>query len=256
MQETPERYPKAKERPEAKRFPMPTGAPVPSVTVREIFGVDEMEAASMVDAVHKIEGAADIIRAEKTEAVRRSIVALDNVPVDDSVPLFVIDGWRRPFHKALERFFGVVNGLKRSDSDAAIAAGVECWDQQAGRRGVTFKLPARCSLESVTIWEIDANAEINAALRCDAMPPAGVAVTALRHRRELIREALREAGKGLDFDVLNARTSMILSLLFDAVNSIPEEEISGCVAAAVDVSGAAPAETMQPPAQEGAAATG
>lgn len=257
MQDTQiERYPKAKERPEAKRFPMPKGSPVPSVTIREIFGVDELEAAAMVDAMHAIEDASDIIRGEKREAVRRSIMALGNVDVPPDVPIFAIDKWGRAPMKALERFFGVVNGLKRTESDEAIAAGEERWDDKAGRRGVRYKFPERCSLEAVTIWEIGGNEEIRAALRCDAMDDAGAAVTALRHRRELIRESLGDDGKGLDFDAVNIRTSMMLSLLFDAVNSIPEEEISGCVAAAVDVSGAATAETHQPPATEGAAATG
>jgi hypothetical protein len=142
---------KSERRPEVRRFPMPKGSPAPSVTIREVFGADETEAARMIDALSDPTlGARGVIAAEKREAIRRSIVAIDNVPVDPDVPLFVIDHWGRAASRALERFFGEINGLKQVEIDAAIEAGEPLWDEAAARKGTRFRLPPRCSLEAVT----------------------------------------------------------------------------------------------------------
>ncbi len=243
--------------PAAKRFPMPAGSPVESVTIRELFGVDEREVAAMVDALaDPSQGTAAIIRAEKQEGIRRSITELDGHAVPPDVPLFEIDKWARVPSKALERFFGVVNGLRQVEIDKTIAEGAPVWDEESGRAGKRFRLPERCSLDVVTVWEIGGNDEIRAAMAVDKVGEVGRAVAGVLHRRELVRGSLGNAGTDLDFDALSMRTSMALSLLFDAVNAIPEEEISGCVAAAVDVSGVATAETAEPPHLRGEAATG
>lgn len=242
---------------EIKRFPMPKGSPVPTVTIRELFGVDEMEAANMVDALGAPDmGAYELVQAEKRESIRRSIVALGDTEVRPDIPLLSIDKWPRAPMKALERFYGAVNGLSRADINKAIEAGEWVWDEESHRRGCRFRFPERCSLESVMVWEITPHDELAAALRVDKLPPAGKAVTILRNRRELARAALGKEMERLDWDTLNLRTIMAITLFFDAVNGIPEEEISGCVAAAVDLSGAAPAETSKPPAPGVASATG
>lgn len=243
--------------PMVKRYPMPKRSPVPSVTLRELTGADEVEAARMADALLPADevDSAKMIRAERQEAVRVSITHLGDDPVDPAVPAFAIDKWPRQAARTLERFFSDINDLETAELELSRKDAEPLWDEETGRAGQRFKLPARCSLEVVEIWEIGGNEEIAAALRVDAMKIPGRLERMVHRRREMVRAALR-ADAALDFNAMSARTLGCLQLLFDDVNGIPEAEIQGCLAAAVDLSGAAPAEMDKPQATGGAGSTG
>ncbi len=230
-----------------KRYTMPGGCRVPSVEIRVIQGAHELEAARMVDAMSataELDGRG-VVKAERREAIRLSIVKLGTRVIDHAAPLLEIDGWSRKERAALAKFFDDQNGVSLQAVKAA-SFEAEALSDGKGRHGKRYKLPAGLELATVEIWELGGHEELAASLKADSNPRAGLGERALIHRRELIRLALREAGAAFDFDGLGLPTLTAVSYFFEDTNGIPDDEISGCVAAGVEVSGAPMAKTEQP----------
>lgn len=244
--------------PTVKRYTLPKGCPARSVDVRELLGVHDLEATRMADALgagQKLT-ARDVVNAERREAIRLSIVRLDDRVIDHVVPLMEIDGWSRAARAALGRYFDDVNGVNLAEVKRLISE-AEVLTDGKGRNGKRYTLPPGCSVATVDLWEIGGHEELAAGLAADAAVKAGPGERALLHRRALVAGAMREAGKVADWDGWTLRTVTAISLYFEDVNGIPSDEIEGFVAGAVVVSGAAPAQGNQPPtAPEVAGATG
>lgn len=236
-----------------KRYNMPKGCPVATVDIREITGAHELEAAKMADATTSRPTPRLLVEAERREAVRLSVARLDDREVDHAIPLFEIDQWPRRAREALARYFADVNGIAGDDLKA-MEAGAEVL-RDGARFGRRFTLPSGCSIATIDVWELGGHEELEAAIRADSVQHAGVTAAALVHRRMLIAAAARKPDMAEDFNTWTLRTTTAVGWCYEAVNGIPEDEIQGCMAAAVEV-GAAPAEMNQPRPQGVAGATG
>lgn len=226
-----------------KRYTMPKGSPASTVTMRELSGRDELEAAKAADALTPQKTVEALTDAERREAVRISLVEIDGKAIDHAVPLFEIDEWPRRARKALEAFFADLNGINRSDVDKCTAS-AESLSDGAGRFGSRFRLPKGIGLEieEVEIWELRGIEELEAARAVDATPTTGVISRELARRRAMMSASIKTP---LDWSQLRLRTLTMLSFLFEHVNGVPADEILGLVASAVAVD-AAPAEAASP----------
>lgn len=216
-------------------------SPASTVTMREITGRDELEAAKAADALTEQKSAEALTDADRREAVRISIVAIDKEPVDHTVPLFAIDQWPRRTRKALERFFADLNGVNMQEIKAATASAVPLSDGD-GRFGSRFSLPAGLELQTVEIWELRGIDELEAGRDVDGATTTGIISRELVRRRAMMARAIKES---VNWETMGLRTLTALGFLFEHVNGVPEEEISGLVAGAVAVD-AAPAEATSP----------
>jgi hypothetical protein len=235
-----------------KRYKMPKGAPVASVDVRQLSGADEIMAAQMTDAIRDdYETASQLMEASHQEAIRLSLVAINEAPVQVE-QTFEIDGWRRPFRKALAAFFGDMNGIDLPALKKLADAGVPLVED-GGKVGMRFQLPEGLDLAEVEIWEITGADELAAGAEVDKHRRAGIAERVLRHRHALMTRSMRIHAQ---WDAWSLATSTALSILYERVNGVPEEEISGLLAAAEEVSDATAAETSSPTSEEEDLASG
>lgn len=92
-----------------------------SITIREVNGEDELEAAK-VAAAKDLQSGGKEKHPVFTELLRRSIVEVNGKPVGGIVPFDEFDSWRVASRNAVSRFYEVLNGLDDDDLKACVAA--------------------------------------------------------------------------------------------------------------------------------------
>lgn len=235
-----------------KRFRFPAGSRHRSIVLRELDGADELLAAETAAALlPKNANGRQVVVASQREATKIAIVEIDGAAVDHTVPLFAVNSWSRKDLAALDVFFGSMNGLTDDEVRTMYGSAAQLSDG-SGRYGTGFLLPPGCGLTSVEVWETSADDEINAAREMDGINTIGIPDLALRQRRALVGRAL--VGRAPDWQGWSMRTSTAISLCYQKVNSIPEGELEGLVAAAEEV-GETVAETSSPTPAEAAEAS-
>lgn len=216
-----------------KRFKMPAGSRVKELVIRELTGQDELVAAQTAAAL--LGSKADhreIVLTSRREATKLAIVEIDGRAVDHTIPLVAVDRWSRRDLAALDRFFDSINGLTDEEVRAMYASAMPIDDGEGGF-GTSFTLPSRCALSTVTAWETSGGDDIAAARAVESIRTIGLADRVLHQRWALVAQSLR--GVVADWPKWSMRTSTAVSLCYQHVNSIPDGELEGLVAAAQDV---------------------
>lgn len=111
----------------ATRFELPPGLDCKSVTMREIDGTDEIQAAVWAEnhiAQPLKKNSIAILGQEQFESIRVSLVAVDDEPVNvDGVPYRKMDKWGARTKRYLMAFYHELNGVPSEELEAAKATG-------------------------------------------------------------------------------------------------------------------------------------
>lgn len=100
-----------------KQFPLPKGCTIRSVTMREIDGHDEREAAKIMSARSNIDNPGVALMEEQ---IRVSIVAVDGEPV--SQPFTGMNAWSTRTRRFIMEAFGHLNGVEDEELEDFLKA--------------------------------------------------------------------------------------------------------------------------------------
>lgn len=111
-----------------KRFTFPKKASIDSIVMRELDGEDDIEASVWADK-HATELIKTSYRAamaaEQREAIRVSIVAVNDQPTEPGVPFMEMDLWTSATQRMLMECYVHLNGAEETDLKNLIAGAEE-----------------------------------------------------------------------------------------------------------------------------------
>lgn len=102
----------------AKKFTVKDGYDFKTIVIRELTGLDELEAAVWADK-HKSSAIGKRIQDEQQESIRLAIVSVDGVKVVQ--PYMQIDEWGYRSLRLLREFYAEVNGIEPGEVKNALA---------------------------------------------------------------------------------------------------------------------------------------
>ena len=215
---------------------MPAKCGFESITIRQLFGIDESAAALTAEM-----SGADV----RDELINLSITKIDGVavlpgvsgfmgPVDSKTAIAVGSGylsWSSKIRRVVSAYFDRVNSTELKllfhHIDMAERNGTEVVD---GKTHMTFGLPSDCEFTHVTMREMQRNDEVAAAAAKDETAQGN----------EMLRRCIvktNEHQDGLDvgeWDSLRLRTQVILQKYWEGMNIVPDVEITPLADAAME----------------------
>lgn len=114
-----------------KRFELGEGCDAETVVMQELRNCDKVEIGVWVDAHGSIsiDSAADLktaLVAEQYEALRFSLVQVDDESVGGAIPYMAMDDWSAKTMRYMQAFFDDLNGVEETDVKNAVRT-AEVW---------------------------------------------------------------------------------------------------------------------------------
>lgn len=102
----------------ARRFTLPERCDIRSFTMRELDGNDEIEASIWAEKnvpPAQSQSPLAMMAQEQKEAIRLSLVEVDDVPITPGVPYMDMDHWSMRTMRFVRQAFGITNGVEEDE---------------------------------------------------------------------------------------------------------------------------------------------